>query len=65
MTTNTIAIILDSRCGIVIWVQVGRNFFSRKYTAKLMYMVVFGGIAGISTDGLPQPLFYNLKFKLV
>ncbi len=24
----------------------------------LMYMVVFGGIAGISTDGLPQPLFY-------
>ncbi len=24
----------------------------------LMYMVVFGGIAKISTDGLPQPLFY-------
>lgn len=24
----------------------------------VMYMVVFGGIAGISTDGLPQPLFY-------
>ena len=24
----------------------------------LMYMVVFGGIAQISTDGLPQPLFY-------
>ena len=23
-----------------------------------MYMIVFGGIAGISTDGLPQPLFY-------
>ena len=23
-----------------------------------MYMVVFGGIAGISTDGLPQALFY-------
>lgn len=23
-----------------------------------MYMVVFGGIAKISTDGLPQPLFY-------
>jgi lipopolysaccharide transport system permease protein len=23
-----------------------------------MYMLVFGGIAGISTDGLPQPLFY-------
>jgi len=24
----------------------------------IMYIVVFGGIAGISTDGLPQPLFY-------
>lgn len=24
----------------------------------IMYMFVFGGIAGISTDGLPQPLFY-------
>ena len=24
----------------------------------LMYMVVFGGIAGIPTDGVPQPLFY-------
>jgi lipopolysaccharide transport system permease protein len=24
----------------------------------LMYMVVFGGIAGIGTDGIPQPLFY-------
>jgi lipopolysaccharide transport system permease protein len=24
----------------------------------VMYMVVFGGIAQISTDGLPQPLFY-------
>ena len=23
----------------------------------LMYMVVFGGIAGIATDGIPQPLF--------
>ena len=23
-----------------------------------MYMIVFGGIAGISTDGLPQALFY-------
>lgn len=23
-----------------------------------MYMFVFGGLAGISTDGLPQPLFY-------
>ncbi|HBZ33680.1 MAG TPA: ABC transporter permease [Bacteroidales bacterium] len=24
----------------------------------VMYMIVFGGIAQISTDGLPQPLFY-------
>ena len=24
----------------------------------VMYMVVFGGIAGIPTDGVPQPLFY-------
>ena len=24
----------------------------------IMYMVVFGGIAGIATDGVPQPLFY-------
>ena len=24
----------------------------------VMYMVVFGGIAGIGTDGVPQPLFY-------
>lgn len=24
----------------------------------IMYMVVFGGIAGIGTDGIPQPLFY-------
>lgn len=24
----------------------------------IMYMVVFGGFAGIETDGIPQPLFY-------
>ena len=24
----------------------------------IMYMVVFGGIAGIPTDGIPRPLFY-------
>ena len=24
----------------------------------IMYMVVFGGIAGLPTDGIPQPLFY-------
>lgn len=33
-------------------------FFIQPALTTLMYMIVFGGIAGISTDGLPQPLFY-------
>jgi lipopolysaccharide transport system permease protein len=33
-------------------------FFIQPAMTTLMYMVVFGNIAGISTDGLPQPLFY-------
>lgn len=33
-------------------------FFIQPILTTIMYMVVFGGIAGISTDGLPQPLFY-------
>ena len=33
-------------------------FFIQPIMTTVMYMVVFGGIAGISTDGLPQPLFY-------
>jgi len=33
-------------------------FFVNPILTTMMYMVVFGGIAGISTDGLPQPLFY-------
>jgi len=33
-------------------------FFINPALTTIMYMVVFGGIAGISTDGLPQPLFY-------
>ena len=33
-------------------------FFIQPILTTVMYMVVFGGIAGISTDGLPQPLFY-------
>lgn len=33
-------------------------FLIRPLITVLMYMVVFGGIAGISTDGMPQPLFY-------
>ena len=33
-------------------------FFIQPVLTTIMYMVVFGGIAKISTDGLPQPMFY-------
>lgn len=33
-------------------------FFIQPALTTVMYMIVFGGIAKISTDGLPQPLFY-------
>jgi len=33
-------------------------FFIQPMFTTAIYMIVFGGIAGISTDGLPQPLFY-------
>ena len=33
-------------------------FFIQPIMTTVMFMVVFGGIAKISTDGLPQPLFY-------
>ncbi len=33
-------------------------YFIQPALTTVMYMVVFGGIAKISTDGLPQPLFY-------
>ena len=33
-------------------------FFIQPALTTLMYMVVFSGIAGISTDSLPQPMFY-------
>jgi len=33
-------------------------FFIQPITTTIMYMFVFGGLAGISTDGIPQPLFY-------
>ncbi len=33
-------------------------FFIQPIMTTIMYMVVFGGIAKISTDGMPQPLFY-------
>jgi lipopolysaccharide transport system permease protein len=33
-------------------------FFIQPLFTMGMYVFVFGGLAGISTDGLPQPLFY-------
>ena len=33
-------------------------FFIQPALTTIMYMVVFGGIAKISTDNLPQPMFY-------
>lgn len=33
-------------------------FFIQPILTTLMFMIVFGDIAQISTDGLPQPLFY-------
>ena len=33
-------------------------FFIQPALTTVMYMIVFGGIAKIPTDGLPQPLFY-------
>lgn len=33
-------------------------FIVQPIMTVIMYMVVFGGIAGIATDGIPQPLFY-------
>lgn len=56
----------------LLWMFVKRNvvtqykqtilgpiwFFVNPALTTLIYMVVFGGIAGLSTDGLPQSLFY-------
>lgn len=33
-------------------------FFIQPLFTTLVFMFVFGGLAGISTDGIPQPLFY-------
>lgn len=33
-------------------------FFVQPVFTTIMYMFVFGGLAGIPTDGIPQPLFY-------
>lgn len=39
-------------------------FVIQPIITTIMYMVVFGGIAGISTDGIPQPLFYLAGISL-
>lgn len=33
-------------------------FLIQPIFTTVMYMFIFGGLAGISTDGVPQPLFY-------
>ena len=33
-------------------------FLIQPIFTTVMYMFIFGGLAGISTDGAPQPLFY-------
>lgn len=33
-------------------------FLIQPILTTIMYMFIFGGLAGISTDGVPQPLFY-------
>ena len=33
-------------------------FFIQPIFTTIVFMFVFGGLAGISTDGIPQPLFY-------
>ena len=39
-------------------------FFIQPALTTIMFMVVFGGIAGIPTDGVPQPLFYLIGISL-
>ena len=39
-------------------------YFISPIFTTIMYMFVFGGLAGISTDGLPQPLFYMAGITL-
>ena len=39
-------------------------FVIQPLLTTVMYMVVFGGIAGIPTDGIPQPLFYLAGISL-
>ena len=39
-------------------------FVIQPLLTTIMYMFVFGGLAGISTDGVPQPLFYMAGITL-
>jgi len=39
-------------------------FVIQPLLTTVMFMFVFGGIAGIPTDGLPQPLFYITLLEL-
>ena len=39
-------------------------FVIQPLLTTVMYMFVFGGLAGISTDGVPQPLFYMAGITL-
>ena len=39
-------------------------FLIQPIFTTVMYMFVFGGLAGISTDGAPQPLFYMASIML-
>lgn len=47
---------------IVVWYKqtiIGPLwFFIQPILTTIMFMIVFGGIAKIGTDGIPQPLFY-------
>ena len=39
-------------------------YFIQPVFTTIIYMFVFGGLAGISTDGIPQPLFYMAGITL-
>jgi len=39
-------------------------FFVQPILTTIMFMFVFGGLAGIETDGIPQPLFYLFGITL-
>lgn len=39
-------------------------YFVQPIFTTIIYMFIFGGLAGISTDGVPQPLFYMAGIML-